>query len=61
MKTVIFVLMVIVSGDGVEREWKSFSRKEECLEIARAITYHREDKIRARCERREKELLYEVD
>ena len=57
MKTFIFVLMVIVSGDGVEREWKSFSRKEECLEIARAITYHREDKIQARCVRREKELL----
>ena len=55
MKTIIFVLMVIVSSDGVEREWKSFSRKEECLEIARHL--NREDKIRARCERREKELL----
>jgi hypothetical protein len=57
----VWVLVVLVVADGVERDWRSYTRRTECEEIVRAITHHRENAIKARCERREKELLYEVD
>jgi len=52
MESIVFVLMVIVSGDGVEREWKSYNTQKECLEVVRTITRHREKTIQARCEKR---------
>ena len=48
----IWVLVVLVVADGEWRDWNSFGRESECLEIVRAITHHREDTIKARCERR---------
>ncbi len=48
----IWVLVVLVVADGVERDWNSYARQSECVEIARAITHHRQDTIKARCERR---------
>jgi hypothetical protein len=48
----VFVLMVIVVSDGVEREWKSYDTLKECWEVVRSITHHREDTIKARCEKR---------
>ena len=47
--TLIWVLMVFVTNDGEWREWNSFARESECLEVARVITHHREDSIQAMC------------
>jgi hypothetical protein len=47
--TLIWVLMVFVTNDGEWREWNSFTRESECLEVVRAITHHREDSIQAVC------------
>ena len=44
----VYVLFVMFLADGIEREWKSFTRFEECLETARVIVAHR-DNIVARC------------
>jgi hypothetical protein len=52
MESIVFVLIVIVSGDGIEREWKSYNTQKECLEVVRIITRHREKTIQARCEKR---------
>jgi hypothetical protein len=49
----VWVLVVLVVADGVERDWRSYTRRTECEEIVRAITHHRENAIKARCERRE--------
>ena len=59
----IWTLVVLVLGDGEWRDWNSYNRLEECLEVVQVITYRRENQIQARCERREvkKELLYEVE
>jgi hypothetical protein len=47
--TLIWVLMVFVTNDGEWREWNSFARESECLEVARVITHHREDTIQSMC------------
>lgn len=47
--SVVFVLCVTVLGQP-EQRWKSYARIEECLEVARAVTLHR-DSITARCVR----------
>ena len=52
MQTWIWVLVVLVHADGVERDWNSFTRQSECIEVAQVVTNHREDQITARCERR---------
>ena len=50
MKTV-WVLIVLVVSDGTWREWDNqYSRLEECQEVLKVITNHREDTIKARCE-----------
>lgn len=46
--TVVYVLFVLFMGDGIEREWKSFSRFEECWEVATTIVKNRNDVV-ARC------------
>jgi hypothetical protein len=51
MVAVTFTLFVTLSG-GAEQRWKSYSRVEECLEVAKIITHHR-DYITARCVREE--------
>lgn len=63
MQVYIWTLVVLVLGDGEWRDWNSYNRLEECLEVVQVITYRRENQIQARCERREvkKELLYEVE
>lgn len=53
MQTWVWVLVVLVVADGHWRDWKSYSRFEECEEIRKIIIHHREDKILARCEVRE--------
>ena len=45
-------VLVVVFADSEWRDWNSFGRESECLEIVRAITHHREDTIKARYERR---------
>jgi hypothetical protein len=45
----VYALLVTLAGYP-EQQWKSYSRIEECLEVARAITLHR-DSITARCVR----------
>ena len=45
----VYALFVTIIGYP-EQQWKSYSRVEECLEAARAITLHR-DSITARCVR----------
>lgn len=45
----VYVLFVTILGQA-EQQWKSFPRIEECLEVARAVTLHRES-ITARCAR----------
>ena len=52
MQIWIWVLVVLVKADGVEREWKSFTRDVECVEIAESLMRHREDQIQAKCVRR---------
>ena len=52
MQTWIWVLVVLVVADGEWRDWNSYDRVEECLEVARIITHHHEDQIKARCEQR---------
>lgn len=47
-----WTLIVLVTADGVEREWNSYYRVEECVEVVRVLTHHREDQIQARCELR---------
>lgn len=47
---IVWVLMVLVFDDGFWREWKSFARLEECEEVIKIITHHREDKMIAICE-----------
>ncbi|CAB4133516.1 hypothetical protein UFOVP257_238 [uncultured Caudovirales phage] len=44
----VYILFVMVLSDGVEREWKSYPRFEECWEVAKIIVKHRDD-ITARC------------
>lgn len=44
----VYVLFVMFLADGIEREWKTYTRFEECLEAARAVVAHR-DSIVARC------------
>lgn len=61
---VVWVLVVLVFADGEWRDWNSYSRQEECEEIIPVLTHHREDKIQARCERREKDnnnVLYDFN
>lgn len=43
-----YVLFVMFLADGIEREWKSFTRFEECWEVATLIVKNRPD-IVARC------------
>ena len=45
-----WVLVVLIKADGVERDWNSYYRAEECVEVLKIITHHREDQIQARCE-----------
>ena len=47
-----WTLIVLVAGDGVEREWNSYLRWQECVEVMKIITHHHEDQIQARCEYR---------
>ena len=49
----VWVLVVLVLADGEWRDWRSYARREECLEAASAVTWHRENVLQARCERRE--------
>jgi hypothetical protein len=44
--------VVLVVADGEWRDWNSFTRESECQEIIRVITHHREDQIKAYCEKR---------
>jgi hypothetical protein len=48
LKTV-WVLIVLVFADGEWREWKTFNRQEECLEVISTITYRRENTLIAVC------------
>ncbi len=52
MQSYIWTLVVLVLADGEWRDWRSYDRIEECLEVAQMITYRREHLIEARCERR---------
>ncbi len=45
----MYVLMVTILGHP-EQQWKAYNRVEECLEVARVVTMHR-DSITARCVR----------
>jgi hypothetical protein len=49
----VWILVVLVAADGAWRDWRSYPRLEECLEVAHLITYRRENLLEARCERRE--------
>lgn len=44
--------MVLVFADGEWREWKSFNRQEECVEVVKVITHHRANVLTARCQSR---------
>ena len=59
MNTWVWVLVVLVKADGVERDWNSYQRPEECLEAARIITRHHEDQIQAYCELKDGEAKKE--
>ena len=48
----IWVMVVLVIADGEWRDWNSYARREECEEVIKVITHHREDKIKAYCEER---------
>lgn len=52
MQSWVWVLVVLVLADGKWRDWNSYSRQEECEEVIKIITHHREDTIQARCEKR---------
>lgn len=45
----IWVLFVLVINDGEWREWNTFSRESECLEVAQVLTRHRENDIQTKC------------
>ena len=47
-----WVLVVFVYADPVWREWRTYTRLEECREAAATITHHRETVLEARCEPR---------
>jgi Mg-chelatase subunit ChlD len=51
--TYVWTLVVLVLADGEWRDWNSYGRAEECLEIAQAISYRKEDVLQVKCERRE--------
>lgn len=44
----VYVLFVLYLSDGVEQEWKSYSRFEECWEAATLIVKNKPD-LAARC------------
>ena len=44
----VYVLFVLYLADGVEREWKSYSRFEECWEAATLIIKNKPDLV-VRC------------
>ena len=44
----VYVLFVLYLADGVEREWKSYSRFEECWEAATIIVKTKPDLV-VRC------------
>lgn len=50
--TYIWVLVVLVFNDGQWRDWNSYHRLEECVEVAQIISLHRENVLIAKCERR---------
>jgi len=52
VETWIFVLVVFVVADGEWRDWNTYSRLDECEEVIKIITHHRESAIKARCEAR---------
>lgn len=49
---IIWVMVVLVFADGEWRDWNSYNRLEECLEVARVLTYHRENVLEIKCEPR---------
>jgi hypothetical protein len=51
----VWVLIVLVFNDGEWRDWRSYNRLEECLEVAHTIAYRREDILDVKCERRIRE------
>ena len=52
----IYVLVVLVVADARWLDWNQYARQEECEEVIRIITHHREDTVRAQCELRWIEL-----
>ena len=55
MSGYIWVLVVFVFADGQWRDWRSYNRLEECLEVAHIISYRREDILDVKCEHRIRE------
>ncbi len=51
---IVWVMVVLVFADGEWRDWNTYSRIEECLEVVQVITYRREDVLMAVCQPREK-------
>ncbi len=45
----VWVLIVLVIADGTEREWNSYTRFQECMEVVKIITKNHESQIQARC------------
>lgn len=52
MQAYVWTLVVLIIADGKWRDWNSYPRLEECLEVANIISYRKEDVLQARCERR---------
>lgn len=48
-------MVVLVFADGEWRDWRSYDRIEECLEVAQIITYRRENILEVRCEPRQQQ------
>lgn len=55
----VWVLVVLVFADGQWRDWRSYDRIEECQEVVRLITHHRENVLIAVCAPRQQKLYKE--
>ena len=51
-RSYVWVLVVLVAADGEWRDWRTYDRLEECLEVAHHLIYRRGDQMEAKCERR---------
>jgi hypothetical protein len=48
----VYVLVMLVVADGRWLDWNHYARREECEEILRTLTHHRDTVLQGRCELR---------